>query len=887
MPSLISRSTMSKLILSYSIALLIPSIVDAAAFTVPTNIVTINSSTSSSNTSCRNNNNGRGCQSQKQSRGDPSSISNFSRMRSRNYKSIHRPDSSSRSSSSNSQSSALHLLPIDMDLATHMSILSPEVFSSMLTTATDATYALVEESPLTHLLQVTHFFYDCILAVTGIGFLNGLFLNRDGFSLEGDGKYVHLRSAQPGPGDHPLLQRGVLGFIKGAVPEMDQVMINGERVSLPPAASASGATTAFLRHGAVASDDPTAFVKHTFKYRAPKTDYISSLQKSVASFPGLGHMNFTAFNGRNGTDPNVDSGDSKENKEDNVHAHSWHASYMHLLDNLEKLSPLLNGSGSDYSKEIENDVQKELKDIHSILNVDMTIEESIEEFVKERNGKYGKLKLDDLSTIGNTMDDAHLDFQIEEDAHPESSSNLEVLADANTMSNHSMAADRENETIDDEFDSVEFDTTINGLTEAVEGAGQESKLEAIVGEEIGPEEIQSKETAQVPDTRIIWDFEADYGTDYLDPALEIEDAIVQDQDSITDAEVPVEDPMQEEVTFTNEENQENEYFDNESFPQDEVTTPDQINAESNFLTPESEFEGLEESRYTADPEEFMMDYANKESEKLVIPCESDNNKLDSDHVVLHDEEPENVLIMNADDNEQEEEDDEGQEDFVDAHIDAVHEDHTWSEITTPDDANDDDFKMAQGLAKAAFHAELQKKSERDRKTESTDKKAQVENDMAMVRDYVNKKSVLTGVARAQGARESMAASDLLKKLAEKERQRKFDSIGLIDPRLVEPSKARKVKKEQPVLQLEDISEVEELSEVFTEEDALVADDDHESTDDKEPSEIDDTKALVQVAPEKKVSTFSLAKKRPVIIAAAALVIGRRILTLWIGRGLLL
>lgn len=732
----------------------------------------------------------------------------------------------------------------------------------------------MEESPLTHLLQVTHFFYDCILAVTGIGFLNGLFLNRDGFSLEGDGKYVHLRSAQPMLGDHLLLQRGILGFIKGAVPEMDQaVMINGERVSLPPAASASGATTAFLFHGAVASDNPSAFVKHTFKYRAPKTDYISSLQKSVASFPGLEIMNFTGFNGnRNETDPNVDSSDSMETEEDNVHAHSWHAAYMHLLDELEKLSPVLSG--------FENDVQKKLKDIHSILNVDMTIEESIEEFVKERNGKYGKFKLDDLSsTIGNTMDDVHLDW---EDVHPGSSSNLEVLSDANTYD--SMDASRDNETIDDESDLVEFGTTSNGVTEAVEGAGQESKPVSTVGEEIGPEEVQSKETAQVPDTRIIWNFEADYGTYDFDPALEIEDAIVQDQDSIADAEAPVEDPMQE-VTFTNEENQENGYFNNESFPQDEVTPPDQINAESNFLTPESEFEGLEDSRYTADPEEFMMDYANKESDSLAIPCESDNNKLDSDHVVLHDEEPENALIMNADDDEQEEEDDDGQEDFVNAYTDAVHEDHTWSEITTtPDDANDEDFKMAQGLAKAAFHAELQKKLKRDRKTQTTDTKAQVENDMAMVRDYVSKKSVLTDVARAQGARESAAASDLLRKLAEKERQRKFDSIGLIDPRLVEPSKARKVKKEQPILQLKDVSEV---SEVSTEEDVLVADDDHESTDDKEPSENDDTKALVQVAPEKTVSTFSLAKKRPVIIAAAALVIGRRILTLWNGWGLLL
>jgi len=768
-------------------------------------------------------------------------------------------------------------------------------------------------------MQVTHFFYDCILAVTGIGFLNGLFLNRDlGNLIEGDGKYIHLRSAQPGPGDYPFLERGVLGFIKGDVPEMDQVMINGEHVLLPTTASASasastsGAATAFISHEAVAPDAPTAFVKPTFEYRAPKTDYISSLQKRVPLFPGLGLLNFTGFSGmhngngnrnRNETDPNVDSSDSKESEEHSVHAHSSHesessSSNMHVLDNLEKLSPVLNGSGSDYSQEIENDLQKELKDIHSILNVDMTIGESIEEFVKERNGKYGKLKLDDLSTVGNTMDDAYLekhqhvsharDLQREQGEHPESTSILEILADTNTMPHHFMAAAREHETIDDEFDLVELDTASNRLTEALERSGQESKPESNVGEENRPEEIQSKESAQVPDKNIIRDFETENVTDHLDPALKIEDAIVQDQDNIVGAEVPVEDPMQE-VTFTNEENQENECFGNESFP-DEVTTPDQINAESNFLTPESEFQGLEESRHTVDPEEFIMDYENKESDKLVIPSESDNSKLDSDHVFLHDQEPENILIMNADtdDNEQEkEEDNKGQEDFDDAHTDALNEDHAWSEITTSDDVNDEDFKMAQGLAKAAFHAELQKKSEQDEKTQSTDIKAQMEKDMAMVRDYVNKKSVLTGVARAQGARESTAASDLLKKLAEKERQRKFDSIGLIDPRLVEPSKARKVKKERPILQLEDVSEVEEVIEVSTEEDVLVANEDHISTDDKEPSKLDDTKALVPVAHEKKGSTFSLAKKRPVIIAAAALVIGRRILSLWIGRGLLL
>jgi len=47
--------------------------------------------------------------------------------------------------------------------------------------------------------------------------------------------------------------------------------------------------------------------------------------------------------------------------------------------------------------------------------------------------------------------------------------------------------------------------------------------------------------------------------------------------------------------------------------------------------------------------------------------------------------------------------------------------------------------------------------------------------------------------------EATIASELLRKLAEKERKRKFDSIGLADPRVVEPSSSSKVIEDEEVV----------------------------------------------------------------------------------------
>ena len=47
--------------------------------------------------------------------------------------------------------------------------------------------------------------------------------------------------------------------------------------------------------------------------------------------------------------------------------------------------------------------------------------------------------------------------------------------------------------------------------------------------------------------------------------------------------------------------------------------------------------------------------------------------------------------------------------------------------------------------------------------------------------------------------EATIASELLRKLAEKERKRKFDSIGLADPRVVEPSSSSKAIEDEEVV----------------------------------------------------------------------------------------
>jgi len=334
--------------------------------------------------------------------------------------------------------------------------------------------------------------------------------------------------------------------------------------------------------------------------------------------------------------------------------------------------------------------------------------------------------------------------------------------------------------------------------------------------------------------------------------LAAEESAIKEEEERLAAEVLVEEAPQE-VTFANEANQEEQYLDYESNPLNEVITPEEM---SNFVTPPSEFEGS------------PVDNMSQESQEVTIPSESENNTLDWDHdaILLYHEELQKTLTMNTDAQE---------EDTEHENIAPINEEQAWTEIvTTPDDVSEDDFTMAQGLAKAAFHAELQKKAAKENSANIGETKAQVESDMAMVRDYVNRKSVTTNVASAQGVSESLAASELLRKLAEKERQKKFDSIGLIDPRLKGSPLKRKVHKEEPVLEVEDISEVDD------DDDAPIEEDDTKFSKDDKTEKTDETKTLQVV--KKKRSTFSLAKKRSVVATAAVLVIGRRLLSLWIG-----
>lgn len=332
-------------------------------------------------------------------------------------------------------------------------------------------------------------------------------------------------------------------------------------------------------------------------------------------------------------------------------------------------------------------------------------------------------------------------------------------------------------------------------------------------------------------------------------------AIKEEEERLA-AEVLVQEAPQE-VAFANEVNQDEMYPDYEPIPAETST----------FATPASEFEGRE---YTTDSDEFAVDNASQGNRKVTIPSESENNKLDYDYdeILLRHEELQRKLTMN---------DAEQEEDIEQEHIAPINEEQAWTEIvTTPDDVSEDVFTMAQGLAKAAFHAELQKKAAKEKHSGTGENKAQVESDMAMVRDYVNRKSVMTNVASAQGASESLAASELLRKLAEKERHRKVPSVSRLDSRLKGPSPlTQKVNKEQPLVRLEDISEEDDDNDTSVE-----RGDDEFSIDDK-TIETHETRSLQQVG-KKKRSTFTLAKKRSVIATAAALVIGRRLLSLWIG-----
>jgi hypothetical protein len=224
----------------------------------------------------------------------------------------------------------------------------------------------------------------------------------------------------------------------------------------------------------------------------------------------------------------------------------------------------------------------------------------------------------------------------------------------------------------------------------------------------------------------------------------------------------------------------------------------------------------------------------------------------------------------------------------------------WTEISTPAHVSEDDFKMAQGLAKAAFHAELKKQSTAQvKRIDHSDYKAQVENDMKLVREYAKQKNILKSVARAQG--DETNASELLKRLAEVERRRKFESIGLIDPRLYGPKKSSggmsTGRYERPMRYKGEIQQEEEpVDGVMTNEDQSVLgkakEEDYFQQRDDTETEIKKLEASLPTGnavsdQKRKTNILTLAKKRPVIFAAAAIVIGRRLVSLWFGGGLLL
>jgi hypothetical protein len=119
----------------------------------------------------------------------------------------------------------------------------------------------------------------------------------------------------------------------------------------------------------------------------------------------------------------------------------------------------------------------------------------------------------------------------------------------------------------------------------------------------------------------------------------------------------------------------------------------------------------------------------------------------------------------------------------------------------------------------------------------------------------------TTVARAQN--DSLAASELMKKLTEKERQRNFKSTRLNDPRL-------KTKEKYPTYRKKGISGDDRSIGYFS------------PPKDNEARKGSD----MQQVKKGKFSTFSLAIKRPVIVTAAAFVIGRSLLSV-VGKGVFL
>ena len=161
--------------------------------------------------------------------------------------------------------------------------------------------------------------------------------------------------------------------------------------------------------------------------------------------------------------------------------------------------------------------------------------------------------------------------------------------------------------------------------------------------------------------------------------------------------------------------------------------------------------------------------------------------------------------------------------------------------------------------------------------------------MARVREYAKQKELM----RAGNANPSEAtiASELLRKLAEKERKRKFDSIGLADPRVVEPSSSPKAIEDEEVVSKDLEKKDEDKTSI-----ELEQDDDDDSNGDNEEKRTElrnyekdkrsKRKRSVARLRERKFSTLSIAKKKSVVVTAAAIVVGRRLLLAYLGRGFL-
>ena len=231
----------------------------------------------------------------------------------------------------------------------------------------------------------------------------------------------------------------------------------------------------------------------------------------------------------------------------------------------------------------------------------------------------------------------------------------------------------------------------------------------------------------------------------------------------------------------------------------------------------------------------------------------------------------------------------------------LQDNESWGDAVTSQDVPiEDDFKMAEGLAMAAFNAEINRKTAKEKEEQSEQYKAQIQNDMKIVREYAQQRKKLRTTSMSHI---ETPASELLKKLAEKERKRKFDSIGLVDPRLVEPSKARNVYEpastrigdktdsnkyddnddggDEQHHDDEDDDEDDDDYDFNDEEDAEEETMEHKKTSEKKKR----SRAITKLR-ERKFSTLSLAKRKSVIITAAAFVVSRRLLFYWLGRGIL-